>query len=270
MKKIKTLLLAPLLAVVSLNQYAASQNQINLLASNDLSQFVAANGKPVTRQGWTVSDGVLHHTKRGGNLFFRKQVTDFSLSFDFKVVKRGNSGIKYRVAKYNNKHWLGCEYQIQDDGNRLFHKHATGSLYAVYEPTKTKQQNPTGQWNSGKIIVQGNRIQHWLNGILIVDALAGSADWNGRVAKSKFQPYTGWGQNPSGRIMIQDHGSEVWYKNMVLTKLPSPAPEPMISHGCCPNQNGCCQSTTFYPNCYRFRRAVISLPRCCRWRRFCR
>ena len=268
----------------------APDQKIDLLNENNLEQFVNANGQPIKSKGWTVSKGVLHHTKRGGNLFYREAVKDFSLSFEFKVAKRGNSGIKYRVANYN-KQWLGCEYQIQDDGNRPFNKHSTGSLYAVYEPSKAKNQNPVGEWNQGKIVVQGNRIQHWLNGVLIVDAIAGSSDWNQRVQKSKFQPHVGWGQNRSGRLMIQDHGTEVWLRNLYLTKLPDVVvsssfitPSPSFTNGCnsvanlsCGNfavEN--CSKKFVIPcqpiqmNCCPVRRPVVVRPRCWRLRRVCR
>ena len=195
-----------------------SAQSIDLLAEPGLGQFVDADGKPVSRTGWTNQDGVLRHTRGGGNIFYREPVRDFILEFEFNIPPRGNNGIKYRVAKYGNS-WLGCEFQVQDDRNKPLTKQATGSLYAVYEPASQKKQNPPGRWNHGKIVVRGNQIQHWLNGILIVDATAGSVDWNRRVEASKFKPHKGFGQNRDGRIMVTDHNTEVSYRNMKLTRL---------------------------------------------------
>ncbi len=231
-----------LLFLVSFDKRAEAQ-RIDLLKNSDgasvgLQYFVDAKGNPITRKGWTNKEGVLQHTKGGGNLFFQSEVGDFELRFDFMTVAGGNSGIKYRVAKYGNS-WLGCEYQVQDDKDRLFNKHSTGSLYAVYEPSKSKKQNPPGEWNRARIVVRGSQIQHWLNDVLVVEASVGTDEWKERVANSKFKPRTGFGENSIGRIMIQDHGTAVSYRNMVLTygaefeRQLEWDSEIVVSSGCC-------------------------------------
>ncbi len=189
-----------------------------LFDGKSLAGWTTFDGKPIKPGGWTVEDGMLHRTKRSGHIYFEEEVADFELSFEWKLSKGGNSGVKYRVRKYG-KRILGCEYQIYDDRGNEHTKSATGSLYALYAANKQKQLNPPGGWNNSKIVVDGNRIEHWLNGKKIVNAIAGSDDWNSRVKKSKFAPYQSFSQNRLGRIMLQDHGKEVWFRNIVLVPI---------------------------------------------------
>ena len=188
---------------------------VNLLENSSLDGWTNANGKPPGK-GWTVSDGILHRgKKRGGDLYHEHWYRDFELQLEFKISAGGNSGIKYRVKDYG-KRKLGCEFQIQDDKKSHFHKHSTGSLYDVYEPNNNKKPIKPTEWNSVKIIVNEQNIEHWLNGDLVVKAKCGSSDWLQRVSKSKFKNEDYFGQNREGGIFLQDHGSEVWFRNIVV------------------------------------------------------
>ena len=91
-----------------------------------------------------------------------------------------------------------------------------GSLYDLYEPQSDKQLNPAGEWNHAKIVVQGKRVEHWLNGKQIVAATIGDEEWKKRVEASKFNDVPEFGLNTSGKLMLTDHGSEVWYRNFVF------------------------------------------------------
>src|SRR5690606_728251 len=133
--------------------------------------------------------------------------------------------LKYRVQDINGN-LLGCEYQIYDDDNprrTVEPKNSTGSLYDVYEPVADKPLRPAGEYNSAKIVVVNDLIEHWLNGRLIMRAIVGSPEWDARIAESKFHDDPGFGENRFGRIMLTDHGSEVWYRNFDFTELPSDA-----------------------------------------------
>ena len=154
----------------------------------------------------------------GGDLYHRDWYRDFELSFEWKIKEKGNSGVKYRVRQYG-KQMLGCEYQIQDDAPNTSDRQSTGSLYAVYEPTKNRKTNPVGSWNVSKIMVCGNKIEHWLNGEKVVDASVASWDWIKRVEGSKFRDKYSFGENREGRIFLQDHGNPVWYRNIVVVPL---------------------------------------------------
>lgn len=209
-----------------------------------LNGWTTMDGQPVTR-GWEVIDGMIHlppSEDRSGNIITDHDIGNFILSFDFKISPRGNSGIKYRVRDINGN-MLGCEYQVFDDDHPdhvIEPKNSTGSLYDVYEPVADKPLNPAGEWNSAKIVVQDYWIEHWLNGQQILRVLVGSREWYDRIAKSKFNDDPGFGQNRFGRIMLTDHGSEVWYRNFQFEELPtSPEPARMVA-SCHPSPvSGC-------------------------------
>lgn len=196
-----------------------------------LSGWQRADGQPITG-GWEVVDGMIHLKTggpRGGDIVTDRDYRDFDLEFEWKITANGNNGVKYRVRKYG-KSMLGCEYQILDDaayGERLKGKGSTGSLYELYEPNESKVLLPPGQFNHSRIVVRGNHIEHWLNGHLIVSAEVGSPEWYSRLAESKFAKYEGFGENRSGKIMLTDHNTEVWFRNMWIQELP--APETMLA-----------------------------------------
>jgi hypothetical protein len=82
---------------------------------------------------------------------------------------------------------------------------------------------PAGEYNEARIVVQGNRIEHWLNGQRVVNATVGDEEWQRRIAASKFSDVPDFARNPRGKIMLTDHGSEVWYRNFVFEPAPEPA-----------------------------------------------
>lgn len=193
-----------------------------LFDGKTLDNWTTLDGKPITT-GWEVVDGVIHLNKeqgRAGHIITKHEYGDFELSFDWKIATGGNSGVKYRVQKYGNK-TLGCEYQIYDDAGarKLKPRNSAGSLYDLYEPNEHKQLNATGEFNSTRIVVQGDRIEHWLNGKQILAATVGSPDWDERIAASKFSEEKNFGENRFGKIMLTDHGSEVWYRKVQLRSL---------------------------------------------------
>lgn len=206
---------------------------IALFDGETLNGWVTQNGKPVTA-GWTVEDGAIYRASRGGNIFYAQEVGDFELTFEWKIVKGGNNGLKYRVRKYGGR-TLGCEYQLLGETKPSLSKGSTGSLYALYEPNEKKQMNPPGEWNTSKIVAHGPRIEHWLNGEKVVKADLASQEWRKRLDQSKFRPHREFARNNIGRIMLTEHGSPVWYRNLVLTPLPheeipplAPGPPPNI------------------------------------------
>jgi hypothetical protein len=222
---LRPLCLLPLLTVpagLSVQALAAAEP---IALSDSLSGWMTPDGQPVPKP-WRVSGGTIHLTQdgpRGGNIVSVREFGDFELEFWWKIAPGGNSGLKYRVRDFDGR-VLGCEYQIVDDqairaGPNS--KGSTGSLYDVYEPGSRKQVRP-GEFNHARIVVRGHRIEHWLNGQLIVSALVGSSQWRERIADSKFADVDGFGENRRGRIMLTDHGSEVWFRDLVLQELPPP------------------------------------------------
>mgnify|MGYP002078311930 CR=1 FL=1 len=175
-------------------------------------------------RGWKIEEGVLHFDgSGGGDIVTRDEFSDFELIFSWKVAEGANSGVMYRVSLGDQAPYLtGPEYQILDD-----QKHADGrnpmtsaaSLYGLYAP-ENKVLKPVGEWNEAKIRVEGNRIEHWLNGEKVVDCEIGSDDWNHRVANSKFAQWDRFATNRSGHICLQDHGDRIWFRDIKIRVIP--------------------------------------------------
>lgn len=212
-----------LLLLLTGTRSVLGQQYTNLIQDGSLSQWMLPNGDAVDN-GWQIeAGGLLHLAGQGDNILTRDEYQDFDLWFEYRIEEKGNSGIKYRVQKFGNS-WLGCEYQIQDDSAfpQLDPKHYTASLYDVFDKSNAifeRKYAPAGQFNVGRIVVQNNRIRHWMNGNLIIDELDCSARFYDAVQNSKFRDNKGFGTNPSGRLMLTDHGSDVWYKNLFIRRL---------------------------------------------------
>jgi hypothetical protein len=171
---------------------------------------------------WERNDDTIHLRKtaeRTGHIVTRREYGDFKFEFDWKIAPGGNSGIKYRVRRYDDR-MLGCEYQIYDGGTRTVEpRNQTGSIYDLFEPDNSVVARPPGEWNQGIIVLKDNLIEHWLNGSKIVTAKIGDAEWDRRISESKFNDVPGFAKNIRGRIMLTDHGSEVWYRELKFTEL---------------------------------------------------
>lgn len=182
------------------------------------------NGKPV-KDGWEIVDGAIHlkeSDRSTGHIVTDRDIGDFDLSFEWKISRGGNSGLKYRVREYGGR-TLGLEYQIIDDSlhrDALTPNHRTGALYDLYETLELKFINPPGEFNLTRIVVRCNRVQHWLNGRLILSATIGSPEWKARLAKSKFANVPDFSLNVAGKLMLTDHGDEVWYRNFQIYEFP--------------------------------------------------
>jgi hypothetical protein len=209
---------------------ATAQQYTNLLQNQDLSQWTLESGGEV-RSGWTVeTDGSLHLAGRGGNLLTKEDYGDFDLWFEWKISAKGNSGIKYRVMQYG-KSWLGLEYQIQDDAAfpKMSAEHYTASIYDIVDksqPIFSRRYLDLNAWSVGRVIVQRHRIRHWMNGNLVIDERDDSDHFAAAVKDSKFRGQEGFGRNHTGKLMLTDHGSEVWYRNVFIRQLEHCAPIP--------------------------------------------
>lgn len=201
--------------------------RVAIFNGENLDGWVTQDGAPASA-GWEVVDGTLHLVGKGSGMILTQRLFgEFDLRFEWKITEGGNSGIKYRVRDYDGAR-LGIEYQLLDDPkyfDGILGKGSTGSLYALYSPVKeggTLPTNPPGQFNSSRIVVKNNQITHWLNGVKLVTARVGSTEWHERVAASKFRDREGFGENFWGTIMLQEHGSEVWFRNVTIRELSRP------------------------------------------------
>ena len=142
----------------------------------------------------------------------------------------GNSGLKYRTFPVPKKGLYGCEYQILDDDNHPNGKKDTTrceALYDLYAPDEAqKVVKPVGEYNASRVVAQGTRLEHWLNGKKILDVDTASDEWKARIAKSKFKSFKEFAAEKPGPILLQDHGNEIWFRNIVIRPLPArPAAE---------------------------------------------
>lgn len=173
--------------------------------------------------GWQVVDGALTRVGQGGDIVSTEQYANFELSLQWKVAPGANSGIMYRVTEDTNAtYYSGPEMQVLDDERHADGKSrltAAGSDYALY-PSPTGVVHPAGEWNAVRIVVNGNHVEHWLNGVKVVEYELGSADWEKRVADSKFKQWPQYGRAKSGYIALQDHGDWVAYRNIKIKVLP--------------------------------------------------
>ena len=204
--------------------YVADGAKTSLFNGVDLTGWTNVEGG-APGEGWKVVDGTIHREKNAGDLYFDGKFENFILEFEFKISEKGNSGVKYR--SWNTKGYgLGCEYQIYDDINDAKNppRYQTASLYDVVVPREGTSKIKMGEFNRGKIVVLGDRIEHYLNDELIVAINVGTPEWNELVGKSKFKDVKEFGTTTLGRIFLQDHGCKVWFKEIYVTKMKQAAP----------------------------------------------
>ena len=186
-------------------------------------------GQKFLEKGWKIKEDMLYLEGRGGNILTKEKYSDFELVFEFNLTEAANSGIKYFVNTVKNQETgktmiNGPEYQVIDDYNYKgikddpHGKSSSGALYLLYAP-KNKKLNPHGEWNKGRIVAKGKKVEHWLNGVKVVSCKRGSKDYLQRKSTTKFKNDEDYGEQESGHIMLTDHGDVVYFKNIKIRKL---------------------------------------------------
>jgi Domain of Unknown Function (DUF1080) len=178
---------------------------------------------------WEVKDGMLHckpFSESGDNkrsdLVTVEEYSSFELSWDWKVAPKSNSGVIYHVTEeFDQPYKSGPEYQMIDDrgaDGKLEEWQKTGGVYAMYAPVSAKPK-PAGEWNTSRIVVSGNHVEHWLNGTKVLEYELHSPDWKKKKAAGKWKDENGYGMAQKGHADLQDHSSEAWFKNIMLRTL---------------------------------------------------
>ncbi|MGD8898234.1 MAG: DUF1080 domain-containing protein [Acidobacteriota bacterium] len=155
------------------------------------------------------------------------EYTDFEISIDWKLTPGANGGLMYGVVedtKYKAAWETGPEYQFIDgDGwpkpEEITALNRSGADYAMHAPNDLRALKPVGEWNTSKIVVNGPRVEHWLNGRKILEFERWTDDWRELRAGGKWKEYPDYGLAGTGRIVIQDHGSELWFRNIKIREM---------------------------------------------------
>jgi hypothetical protein len=173
---------------------------------------------------WHVEDGTLTKSKPAHDLVSNDKYRNFELQLDWKLAPGGNAGIFYRgTEEYDAIYWSAPEYQLLDDKRHPDGKSrltAAGSDYALY-PSPAGFVHPAGKWNHTRLVVNGDHVEHWLNGHKMVTYTLGGRDWTARVKKSKFKDYPNYGKASEGYIGIQgDHDGALALRNIKIKVLP--------------------------------------------------
>lgn len=227
-----TLSLTTVYAQTTLNTLSTKEKKqgwILLFNGTNLDGWTSVGKATGPEKGWTVENGILTvnkgGAKRGGDIITKEQFAEFDLRFEFCLTKAANSGVKYLFTRYEKGGWLGNEYQVLDDD---FHPDAragkdgnrkTASLYDVI-PAGKKTMKLTGEWNSGRIVVNGSKVTHYLNGKKVITYDRKSQAYKDAVSLSKFkdaQPF--FGLVEKGHILLQDHQDEVSFRNIKIREL---------------------------------------------------
>lgn len=187
-------------------------------------------------KGWQIKDGLLTvlssngaESTNGGDIVTEKEYAAFDLTFDFKLSTGANSGVKYFVTLQENNAGsaIGLEFQVLDDkvhpdaklgrnGNRTL-----GSLYDLLTANKQDRfLRPIGQWNTGRVVVYpNNHVEHFLNGVKVLEYERGSKEFRDLVALSKYKVWPNFGEAKTGHILLQDHGNEVSFRSIRMKEL---------------------------------------------------
>ena len=190
---------------------------------------------------WTVESGAIKKIPKGqvrrmadgqpaagGDLMTSDTFRDFELSWDWKISRAGNSGVKYNVseeismAAAPNHAALGFEYQVLDDSLHEDNKvpsHRSGALYDLIPPNNSKTLRPVGEWNTSRLVFRGNHGEHWLNYSKVVEFDLGTPLMDSALARSKYRSIANFAQRRAGHIVLQDHGDEVFFRNIKIRNL---------------------------------------------------
>lgn len=209
----------------TLSKKETNQGWELLFNGEDLEGWTKINGKAV--EGWKVIDGILNNSgigsDHGGDIITKQKYEDFELYVEWKIDPKSNSGIFYRVdpSKSHVIFQTGPEYQLIDDKGwptKLEESQYSGANYAMHTPKNAKVKS-IDTWNKTRIIVNNNKVQHFLNGKRVVEYEFYTQDWKERKRNGKWKDSPHYGMTENGHIGLQDHGGLTQFRNIKIRKL---------------------------------------------------
>lgn len=219
-----------------LTSYEKSQGWKLLFDGVSSKGWESARKEAFPKEGWTIEEGILTIQKSDGSeartfgdIVTTAEFSAFDLAFDFKLSEGANSGVKYFVtlAEESTGSAIGLEYQILDDAlhpDAKMGRDGNRTLSSLYDLIKAEKQprfvRKPGEWNQGRVVVYpDNKVEHYLNGVKVLEYQRGSLAYRDLVAISKYAVWNRFGEAEKGRILLQDHGDEVHYKNIKIKAL---------------------------------------------------
>jgi hypothetical protein len=195
-------------------------------------------GKEVAAKAWSIQDGTLYldatamknlDKSEKGDLVTNDEYENFDLKLDWKIGLKGNSGVIFYIhedpAKYPETYGTGMEMQVLDNGTPIRRGHDDSRLYShragdLYDLLASKEAIlPQGEWNHIEIISKNGKLDFYMNGIHTLSTIMWNEYWKQMIAISKFKNMPGFGTFKEGKISLQDHGEDVWFKNIRIKKL---------------------------------------------------
>ena len=170
--------------------------------------------------GWVIDSETLHKPAdiKAGNIMTVDTYEDFEFSWEWKLEKNGNNGVKYFITEARGAA-VGHEYQMLDDARAKDAFTSTASFYLIAKPAADKPLRAPGEWNQSRILVRGDDVEHWLNGKKVLEYKCGSPEVMERVPQTKFKKYPGFGKKVAGHILLTDHKDPCWYRNLKIREL---------------------------------------------------
>lgn len=204
---------------------------INMLES--LSDWHNYNKPGKIGPAWSLNNGVLHldasnkenwQVNGGGDIVYKETFTDFHLKVEWKIAPNGNSGIMFNVHEDPSIPYpwqTGPEMQVLDNAGHpdaKINKHRAGDLYDLISCSK-ETVKPAGEWNLAEIVSNKGKLTFFLNGEKVVSTTQWDEGWKNLIAGSKFRDMPGFGTYKGGKIALQDHGDNVWFRNVMIRRL---------------------------------------------------